>query len=54
MILVKHDTLSAVEITEQFFGRIRFHQPKKVKKFVALLGERFDFDTLYAALGLQK
>jgi BioD-like phosphotransacetylase family protein len=54
MILVKHDTLSAVEITEQYFGRIRFHQPKKVKKFVALLTERFDFNTLYAALGLQK
>jgi BioD-like phosphotransacetylase family protein len=54
MILVKHDTLSAVEITEQFFGRIRFHQPKKIRKFVSLLTERFDFDTLYAALGLQK
>jgi len=54
MILVKHDTLSAVEITEQFFGRIRFHQPQKIKRFVDLLAERFDFDTLYGALGLQK
>jgi len=54
MILVKHDTLTAVQITEQFFGRIRFHQPKKIKKFVGLLSERFDFDVLYAALGLQK
>lgn len=52
MVLVKHDTLSAVEITEQFFGRIRFHQPKKIKRFVGLLAERFDFDTLYAALGV--
>jgi len=54
MILVKQDTLTAVEIIEQYFGKTRFHQEKKVQRFQEMLEERFDFDALYQALGLEK
>ncbi len=52
MILVRHDTLSAVEVIERFFGKTRFHQEKKVQRFEEMLEDRFDFERLYAALGL--
>jgi len=54
MILVKQDTLTAVEIIERYFGKTRFHQEKKVRRFQEMLDERFDFDALYQALGLEK
>lgn len=53
MILVKQDTLTTVEIIEQFFGKTRFHQEKKVQCFERTLDECFDFDALYKALGLR-
>ncbi len=53
MILVKQDTLTAVEIIEQFFGKTRFHQEKKVQRFEKMLDERFDFQGLYKDLGLR-
>jgi len=52
VILVKQDTLTAVEIIEQFFGKTRLHQKRKVDRFEEMLEERFDFDALYADLGL--
>jgi BioD-like phosphotransacetylase family protein len=52
MILVKQDTLTAVEVIERFFGKTRFHQEKKVHRFEELLLDRFRFDRLYEALGL--
>jgi BioD-like phosphotransacetylase family protein len=52
MILVKQDTLTAVEIIEQFFGKTRFHQEKKVQRFEKMLDECFDFEQLYKDLGL--
>jgi len=52
MILVKQDTLTAVEIIEQYFGKTRFHQEKKVLRFQEMMEERFDFEGLYAAMGL--
>jgi len=54
MILVKQDTLTAVEIIERYFGKTRFHQEKKVQRFQEMLNERFDFDALYQALGLKR
>jgi BioD-like phosphotransacetylase family protein len=54
MILVKQDTLVAVEIVERYFGKTRFHQEKKVQRFQQMLEERFDFDALYEALGLRQ
>jgi len=53
VILVKQDTLTAVEIIEQFFGKTRLHQKRKVDRFEEMLEERFDFDALYADLGLK-
>jgi BioD-like phosphotransacetylase family protein len=52
MILVRQDTLSAVEVIERFFGKTRFHLEKKIERFEELLGDRFDFARLYDALGL--
>jgi BioD-like phosphotransacetylase family protein len=53
MILVKQDTLTAVEIIEQSFGKTRFHQEKKIQRFEEMMEERFDFPDLYDALGLK-
>jgi len=52
IILVKHDTMTAVQLAEQAFGKTRFHQEKKIERFERMLAERFDFDRLYKALGL--
>jgi hypothetical protein len=53
MILVSFDTLTTVEVIERFFGRTRFHQERKIKRFEEMLDERFDFDGLYECLGLR-
>jgi BioD-like phosphotransacetylase family protein len=53
VILTKQDTLTTVEIIEQFFGKTRLHQEKKVQRFQEMLNERFDFGGLYADLGLK-
>ncbi len=53
VILTKQDTLTTVEIIEQFFGKTRLHQEKKVQRFQEMLNERFDFDALYAELRLK-
>ncbi len=52
MILVRQDTLTAVEVIERFFGKTRFHLDRKVERFEEMLADRFDFERLYAALGL--
>jgi len=52
LILAKQDTLSAVEIIQQYFGKLRLHQPRKVERFETLLNERFDFVQLYKDLGI--
>jgi BioD-like phosphotransacetylase family protein len=52
MILVRQDTLSAVEVIERFFGKTRFHLDKKVERFEEMLEDRFDFESLYNTLGL--
>jgi BioD-like phosphotransacetylase family protein len=53
MILVRQDTLSAVEVIERFFGKTRFHQEKKLLRFEEMLADRFDFEFLYSELGLE-
>jgi BioD-like phosphotransacetylase family protein len=52
MIQVRQDTLTAVEVIERFFGKTRFHLEKKVRRFEEMLEDRFDYEYLYAALGL--
>jgi BioD-like phosphotransacetylase family protein len=54
MILVRQDTLTTVETIERFFGKTRFHLDKKIQRFEEMLGDRFDFPRLYAALGLKQ
>jgi BioD-like phosphotransacetylase family protein len=49
MILVRQDTLTAVEVIERFFGKTRFHLEKKIERFEEMLEDRFDFQTIYAA-----
>jgi BioD-like phosphotransacetylase family protein len=53
IIVSKHDTLTTVQIVEEFFGRSRFQQEKKVQRFEKLLDEHFDFTSLYVTLGLK-
>jgi len=52
IILVKHDTMTTVQLTEQAFGKTRFHQEKKIERFERMLAEFFDFRRLYRAIGL--
>lgn len=52
VLLAPQDTLSAIEVAESYFGRSRFQQRAKIDAFYQMLTERFDFDRLYAALGL--
>ncbi len=53
IILTRHDTMTAVQTIETFFGKSRFHQEKKVESFESLLGEHIDMEALYKALGLR-
>jgi len=53
-MLVKHDTMTTVQIAEQTFGKTRFHQEKKIERFQRMLEEYMDFTQLYQVLGLQK
>ena len=53
VILTRHDTMTAVETIETFFGKTRFHQEKKVENFENLLSENMDVEALYTALGLR-
>ena len=52
MILVKKDTLSTVEVVEQFFGKTRFHQEKKIFRFERIMDEHFNYGALYEDLGI--
>jgi hypothetical protein len=54
VLLTKMDTLAAIEVIETYFGRSRFQQPQKVKRFSTLLNEHLDFAALYKALGISK
>jgi len=54
MILVKQDTLAAVEVIERYFGKTSIHQAKKIERFEQMLEDRFDFERLYATLDLRR
>ena len=53
VVSAKQDTLTAVEITEGCFGKTRFRHERKIQTFDRLLDEHFDFDALFASLGLK-
>ena len=50
LILVRHDTMAAVESVEHSFGRTRCHHPKKVERFEEMLVDRLDSERLLAAV----
>lgn len=54
IILTHYDTMSAVEKIEAFFGKTRFHQEEKIRRFEKLLAEYMDFRRLYSTLGLDR
>ena len=53
IVLTRHDTMTAIERIEGFFGKTRFYQDKKVKRFEGLLGEHMGFKELYKLMGLR-
>lgn len=52
VLLVRGNTLEAVENIEQVFGKTRLGQESKLRQFEALLAEHFDFGRLYKLIGL--
>jgi BioD-like phosphotransacetylase family protein len=52
IILTRHDTMTAIEHIERFFGKTRFHQEEKVQRFDSLLDQNMDFEAFYSALGI--
>jgi BioD-like phosphotransacetylase family protein len=50
VLLVRQNTLEAVEAIEQVFGKTRLGQESKLKRFEALFAEHFDFERLYRLL----
>jgi len=54
IILVKHDTMTTVQLAEEVFGKPRFHQEQKIERFERMLAERFDFSRLYQDLHLEQ
>jgi BioD-like phosphotransacetylase family protein len=52
VLLVRQNTLEAVEAIEQVFGKTRLGQESKLKRFETLFAECFDFERLYRLLEL--
>lgn len=50
VMVVRHDTLTTVEIAERYFGKIRFRQPQKLRRFLRLFEERMTFSQLSQVL----
>lgn len=53
VIMSRYDTMTTVERVERCFGKVRFHDEKKMLRFDSMLDERFDYAALYAELGLK-
>lgn len=53
IILTSHDTMTTIDIIDNFFETMHFRQEGKVKYFDALLRDHMDFDALYHAVGLR-
>jgi BioD-like phosphotransacetylase family protein len=52
VLLVRQNTLEAVEAIEQVFGKTRLGQESKLKRFETLFAEHFDFERLCGLLEL--
>jgi BioD-like phosphotransacetylase family protein len=53
ILLVKHNTMEAVEVIERAYGKTRLGQPEKLETFMRLIEENIHLDIIYAALGIQ-
>lgn len=53
MVLVKQDTMTAMQVVEEFFDKARFQLRKKHVRFEAILAEKFNFAALYDGLGIK-
>lgn len=54
IVLVPDDTLTTVDRVERLFGRVRFHQESKLRRFTELMDATFNFPRLYQALGMRR
>jgi hypothetical protein len=52
VLLVRENTLEAVEAIERVFGKTRLGQESKLKHFESLFAEHFDFERLYRLMEL--
>jgi BioD-like phosphotransacetylase family protein len=52
ILLVKHNTMQAVEAIERAYGKTRLGQPEKLEAFLRLMSENVDVSVIYEALGL--
>jgi BioD-like phosphotransacetylase family protein len=52
VLLVRANTMEAIEAVDRVFGKTRLGQHSKLEQFEALLAEHFDFDRLYKSMGL--
>ncbi|MHB0975902.1 MAG: phosphotransacetylase family protein [Candidatus Aquicultorales bacterium] len=52
VVLVEHDTLTTVSITESLVGAVRVHQPAKVDRISDLVREHLDIESLAGSLGV--
>lgn len=52
ILLVRQNTMQAVEAIEEVFGKTRLGQREKLQRFESLMAEHFDFERLYRGLGL--
>ncbi len=54
VVLVPHDTFTVVDKTEQLLGKVRVHEPEKVKLLRELFDQHFDWDIFFEKVGLAK
>ncbi len=52
ILLVRENTMEAIEAIEQILGKSRLGQPDKLAEFEAIFAENMDFDRLYQKLEL--
>lgn len=54
IVISRYDTMSTIASIERSFGKVRFHDAKKMLRFDSMLDERLDYAGLYRALGISK
>jgi BioD-like phosphotransacetylase family protein len=52
VLLVRMNTMEAVDAIERVFGKTRLGQSAKLERFETMVAENLDFDSLYRGLGI--